>query len=92
MSAPEPSISGNIVQPVFARPMRGIRKPLPYGAVDTSAFTHPKFWSEDEDRKLCEAIGEGASFAEAGALIGRNKNMCIGRFHRLIAKLDGQGS
>lgn len=80
------------LQPVFGRRMRGINKPLPYGATDTSTFVHPKFWTADEDSKLCAAIADGASFAEAGATIGRNKNMCIGRFHRLIGKLDGQGA
>lgn len=40
-------------------------------------------WSEQDDARLRELIAENLSYAEIGALMGRNKNSCIGRAHRL---------
>jgi hypothetical protein len=40
-------------------------------------------WSEADDARLRELVAENLSYAAIGRLMGRNKNSCIGRAHRL---------
>lgn len=40
-------------------------------------------WTQEDDARLRELVEENLSYAEIGALMGRNKNSCIGRAHRL---------
>jgi GcrA cell cycle regulator len=49
------------------------------------AQTHRNWnaWSEADDARLRELIAENLSYAAIGKLMGRNKNSCIGRAHRL---------
>jgi hypothetical protein len=46
-------------------------------------------WSEADDTRLRELIAENLSYAAIGALIGRNRNACIGRAHRLGIQVKG---
>jgi GcrA cell cycle regulator len=46
-------------------------------------------WSEADDARLRELIAENLSYAAIGALIGRNRNACIGRAHRLGIQVKG---
>lgn len=41
------------------------------------------YWTDKDDARLRELVDENLSYAEIGALMGRNKNQCIGRAHRL---------
>ncbi len=49
------------------------------------AQTHRNWtaWTDADDARLRELIAENLSYAAIGALIGRNKNQCIGRAHRI---------
>lgn len=46
-------------------------------------------WSDADDARLRELIAENLSYAAIGALIGRNRNACIGRAHRLGIQVKG---
>ena len=49
------------------------------------AQTHRSWtaWTDADDARLRELVAENLSYAAIGQLIGRNKNSCIGRAHRL---------
>lgn len=40
-------------------------------------------WTEDEDRRLRSIITGGNSFHNASEALGRTRNACVGRAHRL---------
>lgn len=46
-------------------------------------------WSEADDARLRELIAENLSYAAIAPLIGRNRNACIGRAHRLGIQVKG---
>lgn len=43
-----------------------------------------KPWTYDDDRDLRKIIWEGLTFVEAGVYLGRTKNACISRFHKMF--------
>jgi hypothetical protein len=49
------------------------------------AQTHRNWnaWTDADDARLRELVAENLSYAAIGGLMGRNKNSCIGRAHRL---------
>jgi hypothetical protein len=46
-------------------------------------------WSEADDARLRELIAENLSYSAIAPLIGRNRNACIGRAHRLGIQVKG---
>lgn len=40
-------------------------------------------WTPEQDKLLSELILAGNSYADAGAVLGKSRNACIGRAHRL---------
>lgn len=42
-----------------------------------------KKWEEEDDRRLAEMVASGAPFSIAAHQLGRTRNSCIGRAHRL---------
>ena len=42
-----------------------------------------KKWEEEDDRRLAEMVASGAPFSIAAYQLGRTRNSCIGRAHRL---------
>ena len=42
-----------------------------------------KLWAEADDQQLRQLAEAGKSFSEIGAAIGRTRNACIGRAHRI---------
>lgn len=42
-----------------------------------------KLWADADDATLRQLAEEGKSFSEIGAVIGRTRNACIGRAHRI---------
>jgi len=43
-------------------------------------------WTEEETTRLFELFKEGKSFSEIGRTIGRDRQACIGRYHREMVK------
>jgi GcrA cell cycle regulator len=46
-------------------------------------------WSDAEDARLRELVAENLSYAAISALMGRNRNACIGRAHRIGLQVKG---
>lgn len=44
------------------------------------------YWTQEDDARLRGLVAENLSYTEIGAILGRNKNSCIGRAHRLGIK------
>ena len=45
-------------------------------------------WTHLEDEILLELVSDGMRFRKIAERIGRTRNACIGRMHRLAQRLD----
>lgn len=44
-------------------------------------------WTQEQEDKLMELIGDGVSFLQTGKAIGRTKGSCISRFRKLARQM-----
>jgi GcrA cell cycle regulator len=54
-----------------------------------AAVKNRNAWTDADDARLRELIAENLSYAAIAPLIGRNRNACIGRAHRLGIQVKG---
>lgn len=47
-------------------------------------------WPQSEVDALCDAMADGASYAEAAALIGRTKDAVVSRWRKLVRSMGAQ--
>jgi hypothetical protein len=49
---------------------------------------HIRPWTDEEDEMLLEMVGDEILYRDIAAKLGRTRNSCIGRMHRLAKMLD----
>jgi hypothetical protein len=50
----------------------------------------PTDWSADQDAIMMDALAAETGFTAIGRMIGKSKNACISRFHKITAAMGGQ--
>lgn len=49
-------------------------------------------WTDAESDILCDHIADGGGFGTAGKMLGRTKNSCVSRFHKIARSLGSQAA